>query len=268
MSWVDMSDVGGRRGEGEAAEWSIVTEPEPTTPAPAAGSEPAVGSAPTAHTASSDPAANSRTSAAPRSRIASPYSTSYLLTAAAIAAATAILLIAGNWIGYATSAIPWMNGVTLGLWVVPWALALRLLPLPGTTLLVALFAGIVMGPFQPDGFRAIYVNLWYAFFFEIVFAVTLYRIQRLWLCIVGGVLNGAVWGVTVALALDAASMVPGVVAATILIPTISGGVGGWLGFVIADALIRRGVGTTTRKRLDQRRAARAAARAASGAPTA
>ncbi|QEO15204.1 hypothetical protein FLP10_12820 [Agromyces intestinalis] len=186
------------------------------------------------------------------------YSTSYLLTAAAIAAATAILLIGGNWISYATAAVPWLNGVTLGLWVLPFALALRLLQLPGTTLLVALFAGIVMGPFQPDGFRAVYVNLWYAFFFEIVFAVTLYRVWKTWLFVAAGALNGAIWGVTVALALDTASMVPGVVAATILIPTVSGALGAWLGVVVADALIARGVGTTTRKRIAQRRAARAA----------
>ncbi|WP_172979969.1 ECF transporter S component [Agromyces agglutinans] len=198
--------------------------------------------------------------AAPAKR-PSPYSTSYLLTAAAIAAATAILLVVGNWVAYATAAVPWMNGVTLGLWVLPFALALRLLPLPGTTLLVALFAGIVMGPFQPDGFRAILVNLWFALFFEIVFAVTLYRVRALWLFIVGGVLTGGVWGATLALSLDATSMVPGVIAATVLIPTASGALGAWLGVVIADGLIARGVGSTTRKRLEQRRAARVAAAA-------
>ncbi|WP_394552932.1 ECF transporter S component [Agromyces sp. MMS24-JH15] len=199
------------------------------------------------------------TAPAPTPRRPSPYSTSYLLTAAAIAAATAILLIAGNWIGYASAAVPWLNGVTLGFWVLPFALALRLLPLPGTTLLVALFAGIVMGPFQPDGFRAIIVNLWYAVFFELVFAVTLYRIRRTWLFLVGGAFNGAIWGASVALALDSGSMVPGVVAATILVPTVSGALGAWLGVGIADALAARGVGTTTRKRLEQRRAAKAAA---------
>ncbi|WP_395245859.1 ECF transporter S component [Agromyces sp. MMS24-K17] len=186
------------------------------------------------------------------------YTTSYLLTAAAIAAATAILLTAGTWLGYATLGVPWVNGVTLGLWTLPFAVALRLLPVPGTAVLVAVFAGIVMIPFQPDTFRAIVVNLWYAFFFELVFAVTLYRIRRTWLFLVGGVVNGAIWGVTQALAIDAAAMEPWVLVATVLIPTASSVLGAWLGVVIADGLITRGVGRTTRKRLEQRRAAEVA----------
>lgn len=194
------------------------------------------------------------------------YSTGYLLTTAAVAAASAILLIGGNWIAYATAAIPLLNAVTVGIWALPFAAALRLLRLPGTVLLVGLFAGIVMGPFQPDGFRSIVVNLWFAFFFELVFAVTLYRIRATWLFVLSGAINGAIWGVSYAVAIDAATFPLWTRVALVVIATASSAAFAWLGVRIADALIARGVASGTRRaieRAEEAAANQAAAREAS-----
>lgn len=175
------------------------------------------------------------------------YTTGYLLTVAAIAAASAILLVGGNWLAYATAAIPLLNAVVVGVWALPFAAAMRFLPLPGTVLLVALFSGIVMGPFQPDGFRAIYVNLWFGFFFEIFFAVTLYRIRKLWLFLVAGVANGVIWGVSYAVTIDAATFPLGMQIALVAIAGVASGLFAWAGVLVADALARRGVGASTRR---------------------
>jgi len=194
------------------------------------------------------------------------YSTSYLLTTAAVAAASAILLVGGNWIAYATAAIPLLNAVTVGIWALPFAAALRLLRLPGTVLLVGLFAGIVMGPFQPDGFRAIIVNLWFAFFFELVFAVTLYRIRATWLFVLSGAVNGAIWGVSYALAIDAASFPLWMQIALVVIATLSSAAFAWLGVFIADALIKRGVASGTRRTIERAEQQAAERKAAAKAP--
>ena len=194
------------------------------------------------------------------------YSTSYLLTTAAVAAASAILLVGGNWIAYATVAIPLLNAVTVGLWALPFAAALRLLRLPGTGLLVGLFAGIVMGPFQPDGFRAIVVNLWFAFFFELVFAVTLYRIRATWLFVLSGAINGATWGVSYALAIDAATFPLWMQVSLVVIATLSAAAFAWVGVLIADALIKRGVGAGTRRAIERAEQQAAERKAAAKAP--
>lgn len=197
------------------------------------------------------------------------YTTGYLLTAAAIAAATAILLVGGNWLAYATAAVPLLNAVVVGVWAFPFALALRFLRLPGTVLLVALIAGIVMGPFQPDGFRAIYVNLWFAFFFELVFAVTLYRVRATWLFVLSGAINGLIWGVSYAVTIDA-SVFPLIMQVLLVaIAVVASAAFAWLGVIVADALIRRGVGAGTRRSIERaeeeaaaKRAERQAAKAA------
>ena len=194
------------------------------------------------------------------------YSTSYLLTTAAVAAASAILLVGGNWIAYATVAIPLLNAVTVGIWALPFAAALRLLRLPGTVLLVGLFAGIVMGPFQPDGFRAIVVNLWFAFFFELVFAVTLYRIRATWLFVLSGAINGAIWGVSYALAIDAATFPLWMQVSLVVIATLSSAAFAWVGVLIADALIKRGVGAGTRRAIERAEQQAAERKAAAKAP--
>lgn len=179
------------------------------------------------------------------------YTTGYLLTVAAFAAATGILLVGGNWLAYATAAIPLLNAVVVGVWALPFAASLRFLRLPGTVILVALFAGIVMGPFQPDGFRAIYVNLWFGFFFELFFLVTLYRIRRTWLFLVAGAVNGIIWGVSYALVLDAAVFPLWMQVALVAIAAVSSMLFAWAGVAIADALARRGVGASTRRAIER-----------------
>lgn len=175
------------------------------------------------------------------------YTTTYLLTVAALAAAAAVLLAAGNWFSYATIAIPLLNAAVIGVWALPFAAALRLLRLPGTVLLVGLLSGLIMGPFQPDGFRAVYVNLWFAFFFELLFAVTLYRVRGRWLFIVSGAVNGLIWGVTYALAVGAASFPFVMQVALIATAAASSALFALAGVSVADALVARGVGTITRR---------------------
>lgn len=198
------------------------------------------------------------------------YSTGYLLSVAAVAAASGILLVGSNWLAYATAAIPLLNAVVIGIWALPFAASLRLLKLPGTVMLVALFAGIVMGPFQPDGFRAIYVNLWFGFFFEIFFLITLYRIRRTWLFVLAGAVNGLIWGVSYALVIDAATFPIGAQIALVAIATVSSGLFAWLGVWVADALAKRGVGANLEKQRRRNAAAKAAAASApaASAPTA
>jgi energy-coupling factor transport system substrate-specific component len=190
------------------------------------------------------------------------YSTSYLLTVAALAAATGVLLVGGNWLAYATAAIPLLNAAIIGVWALPFAAALRLLRLPGTVLLVSLLAGIVMGPFQQDGFRAIYVNLWFGFFFEIFFAVTLYRIWRTWLFVLAGAANGLIWAVSYAFVLAAENWAIGAIIALVAIATVSSAAFAWFGVLVADALARAGVAKNTRRAIERADAERAAKRTA------
>lgn len=193
------------------------------------------------------------------------YSTGYLLSVAAIAAASAIVLVAGNWLAYATIAVPLLNAVVIGVWTLPFAAAMRLLPLPGTALLVGLFSGILMGPFQPDGFRAVFVNLWYAFFFELVFAVVLYRVRATWFFLLAGAVNGAVWGVSYAISVDAGSFPLWVQIGLPVVGALASAAWARLGVVVADALAARGVGAGTRRAIARAEEAARAEKAAKAA---
>ena len=147
------------------------------------------------------------------------FPTAILLTCAALGVAGAVLLAPMNW----------LSTLLTG-------------PLPLVGLLVALIAGLVMGPFSGHGFSTVLTNLWWAAFTELPFLFVLWRSWGTWLHYVGAVAVGVVYPISAWAWFDLGSMSLFAQIAFFAV-TIASCVGGTaLGILIADRLRTAGVG--------------------------
>ena len=174
-------------------------------------------------------------------------STAYLLTCAAIGVAASALL-APAWIASATLfvTVPFATVAVAGLWVLPAVIALRLLQRPGVGLLVGLISGLVLAPFFTAG--SIATMLYWSFFPELPFLVSLYRRWNTWLHYAGAALIGATYPIFAAQSFDLWSMAAPVLTAFIVLCVASCLAATWLGILIADRLRAAGVATLARRR--------------------
>ncbi|WP_161594118.1 ECF transporter S component [Microbacterium sp. RG1] len=119
--------------------------------------------------------------------------TRVLLTCAAIAAASTVLLTVTNLAAkLLIPAFPPSAYVLAGLWVVPATLALALLRRPGVGVLTGLIVGLVMTPFSPQGASVILATLWWSAACELPFLLARYRRWTLPLHVGGGIVAGLV----------------------------------------------------------------------------
>ena len=176
-------------------------------------------------------------------------STAYLLTCAAIGVAGGALL-AGAWamsvVLFAT--VPFASIAIAGVWVLPAVIALRLLQRPFAGLLVGLISGLVLSPFYTFG--AIATTLFWSFFPELPFLVTLYRRWATWMHYAGAVAIGIAYPLFAAQSFDLWAMHPALVVAFIALCMVSCLAGTWLGILVADRLRGAGVARLARRRPD------------------
>jgi energy-coupling factor transport system permease protein len=120
--------------------------------------------------------------------------TSYLLTCAVIGVAGALLLTPVNWLSTIVFAtVPFASAALTGLWMLPAAVALRLLQRPGAGILVGLISGIVLVPFSGYGVSSVVTGLFWALFAELGFLVVLYRLWTIWQHLTGAALVSIAW---------------------------------------------------------------------------
>ncbi|QLD11721.1 ECF transporter S component [Microbacterium oleivorans] len=181
-----------------------------------------------------------------RSR-AARVSTAYLLTCAAIGVAASALM-APAWVASSTLflTVPFATVAIAGLWVLPAVIALRLLQRPGAGLLVGLISGLVLAPFFTIG--SVATMLYWSFFPELPFLVTLYRRWNTWLHYAGSALIGATYPILSAQYFDLWSMTPPVLVSFIALCVASCVVATWLGILVGDRLRAAGVATLARRR--------------------
>jgi len=173
--------------------------------------------------------------------------TAYLLTCAAIGVAGGVMLAVGWWLSLALfAAAPFVSVGIAGLWVMPAVIALRLLNRPFAGLLVGLISGLVLAPFYTAS--AVLTTLFWSFFPELPFLVTLYRRWDTWLHYAGALAMGVAYPLLAAQSFDLWTMTPALVVAFIALCVASCLAGTWLAIVIADRLRAAGVARLARHR--------------------
>lgn len=121
------------------------------------------------------------------------YSTRLLMTCAAIGVAGAVLFTVNAWVGgTVANLVPFLYGLTIGLYFVPGALAQALIQRGGVGLLTTAFAGLAASPFQPLFFGAFLISLAIGALQEIPFLTGRYRHWRTWIFLVGSIVSGLI----------------------------------------------------------------------------
>ena len=167
--------------------------------------------------------------------------TRYLMTCAAIGAATGVLLVPANFVAAAlASTVPVLYSAMLGLWIVGPVLALALVRRPGAAVLTMLVAGVISSA-SPLGASSILTCLMVGAALEVAFLVTLYRVWAPWLFYVATFVFSALYTWSAFVAFDAASMAPVVQVLIVALMMASSLVGTWAGLLLARRLERAGV---------------------------
>lgn len=176
-------------------------------------------------------------------------STVFLLTCAAIGVAGGIMLTAANWVSTVLfAAAPFAAVALAGLWLVPAAVAMRLLERPGSALLVGLISGLVAAPLSGYGWGSVATNLWWAFFVELPFLVVLYRFFHRWQFFAGAVVVAAVYPTLAWASFGLDAFAPLTVVLFYLLTLVASAAGMAIGIAVADALRRAGVARLARRR--------------------
>ncbi|KAB1642194.1 ECF transporter S component [Gulosibacter chungangensis] len=120
-------------------------------------------------------------------------STRLLIACAAIGVAGGVLFTAHAWVGGLTvNTIPFLYGVTMGLYFLPGVLAQALFHRGGVALLTAALSGLVASPFQPIGFMAFLIGVVIGLVQELPFLIARYRVWKPWLFMVSGLICGLI----------------------------------------------------------------------------
>ncbi|MFF2487335.1 ECF transporter S component [Microbacterium sp. NPDC058062] len=168
--------------------------------------------------------------------------TAYLLTCAAIGVAGGVMLWGAGWISTVLFAtVPFVSVAIAGLWLLPATVALRLLERPLAGILVGVVSGLVVFPFLGAA-------IWWAFFAELAFLVTLYRSWRTWQYYAGAVFVGAIYPVLAAASFNLWAMEPWALITFFALTIASCVAGVALGILVADRLRKAGVAKLARRR--------------------
>lgn len=121
----------------------------------------------------------------------SRFSTRLLMACAAIGVAGGVLFTTHAIIGGLTvNTIPYLYGLTMGLYFLPGTLSQALFRRPGVGLLTSALAGLVSSPFQPIFFLAFVISVGVGLVQELPFAATRYRNWGPWPFWIGALLQG------------------------------------------------------------------------------
>lgn len=120
-------------------------------------------------------------------------STRLLMSCAAIGVAGGVLFTVHALVGgLVVNIVPFVYGLTMGVYFFPGALAQALFRRPGVGLITSAIAGLVAVPFQPITYMALVIGIGIGIAQEVPFAVTRYRNWKPWLFAVAGVVQGLV----------------------------------------------------------------------------
>ena len=170
------------------------------------------------------------------------------MACAALGVAGGVLFTAHAWVGTITvNTIPFLYGLTMGIYFLPGVLAQALFQRPGVALLTTGLAGLIASPFQLIGFQALLISLAVGAVQELPFAISRYRNWRRWVFWAaafgyGLLVTGAAFGVLRGHQLSVAGAVL-VVVSFFISPPMFTAVALWL----ADALNRAGVARGIRR---------------------
>mgnify|MGYP005609468319 FL=1 len=177
----------------------------------------------------------------------SKVSTAFLLTCAAIGVASGIVLAAAWWISSTLFvAVPLVSIGIAGIWLMPAVIALRLIQRPFAGLLVGLISGLVLAPFFTIG--AVATTMFWSFFPELPFLVTLYKRWSTWMHYAGATIVGIAYPILAAVSFDLWTIPLWMQVSYFALNLVSCLVGTWLGIVVADRLRRAGVARLARRR--------------------
>ncbi|KQP74466.1 hypothetical protein ASF40_00430 [Microbacterium sp. Leaf288] len=164
------------------------------------------------------------------------------MTCAAIGVAGGVMLWGAGWISTVLFAtVPFVSVAIAGLWLLPATVALRLLERPFAGILVGVISGLVVFPFLGAA-------IWWAFFAELAFLVTLYRSWRKWQYYAGAVFVGAIYPVLAAASFNLWAMEPWALITFFALTIASCVAGVALGILVADRLRKAGVAKLARRR--------------------
>ncbi|HCS62012.1 MAG TPA: hypothetical protein DIW46_11585 [Microbacterium sp.] len=172
------------------------------------------------------------------------FSTTLLLTCAALGVAGGLLLAPSNWLSTLLLSLgsPALSVAITGLWILPSVIALRLLRRPFVGLLVGIIAGLVIVPFSGYGFMSVVTNASWALFAELPFLVVLWRFWKTWMHYAGAAVLGLFYPLFAWAFFDMASQ-PLWSQVLLFISTLASCAGATaLGILIADKLRKAGVG--------------------------
>ena len=190
----------------------------------------------------SGPAAPTPAGSAPPRSTRGRATTAYLLTCAAIGVAGGVMLWGAGWISTVLFAtVPFVSVAIAGLWLLPATVALRLLERPLAGILVGVISGLVVFP-------VLGAAIWWAFFAELAFLVTLYRSWRTWQYYAGAVVVGAIYPVLAAASFNLWAMEPWALITFFALTIASCVAGVALGILVADRLRKAGVAKLARRR--------------------
>ena len=182
-------------------------------------------------------------------------STRLLIACAAIGVAGGVLFTAHAWVGGLTvNTIPFLYGVTMGIYFLPGALAQALFHRGGVALLTGALSGLVASPFQPIGFMAFAIGVVIGLVQELPFLLGRYRAWKPWLFFVSAALSGlitmgAAFGILGGQNYNAVGTAL-VVGAFFISPPLFTALALWLAKALDKAGVARGL------RADERRAAK------------
>ncbi|WP_201518348.1 ECF transporter S component [Gulosibacter hominis] len=173
-------------------------------------------------------------------------STRLLMACAALGVAGGMLFTAHAWVGALTvNTIPFLYGLTMGIYFLPGTLAQVLFRRPGVALLTTGLAGLVASPFQLIGFQALLISLAVGVAQELPFVVSGYRYWKRWVFWVAGLaygllVTGAAFGILRGGELSALGATL-VVISFFISPPIFTAVALWLADALAKAGVARGL---------------------------
>lgn len=167
--------------------------------------------------------------------------TRFLMTCAAIGAATGVLLVPANFLSTPLAATaPMAYAPLVGLWIIGPVLALALLRRPGAAVLTTFVAGVVSSA-SPVGAWSIVTCLMVGAALEVAFLVTRYRVWSPWLYYVTALVFGSLYVASGWAAFHMAAMAPAVLVTFVVLMIGSMLVCTWLGLFLARRLARAGV---------------------------
>ncbi|MFI5497182.1 ECF transporter S component [Actinoplanes sp. NPDC051859] len=168
--------------------------------------------------------------------------TRFLMTCAAIGAASGVLLVPANHASAVlATTVPIVYAGMIGFWIIGPVLGLAVLRRPGAGVLTMLIAGLINVPLTPYGPTAVVTTLMVGVAVELGFLVTWYRIWRSWLFYLTTTVFTAIYAWTAYVAFEMSKTAFAVQVLFYVLMLGSSALATWAGLVLARRVAKTGV---------------------------